>query len=86
MNYSSIEVIERSHKIFDYAEFSQSEEIGQGGFAKVEKCYWDDFKCHVAIKSIKTGNNSEVIREIKIFKKISHHRNIIKLYGITKSK
>ena len=56
-------------KSFNYAEFSQIIQVGQGGFGNVLKAYWKNRRMTVALKSLKFKSNSdesicEFVREV----------------------
>ncbi|GET04732.1 kinase-like domain-containing protein [Rhizophagus clarus] len=63
------EAIDKEHiKYFEYNEFNNFQEIGTGGFGKVLD--------NVTVK--------EIVRELKIQRKVDYHDNIIRCHGITK--
>ena len=46
-------------KSFNYAEFSELIQVGQGGFGNVLKAYWKNRRMTVALKSLKIKSVSE---------------------------
>ncbi|CAG8440994.1 8896_t:CDS:2 [Acaulospora morrowiae] len=71
---------------FPYNAFTDIERIGQGGFANVYKAVWRDCDMTVALKRIHSSEeNEELIKEIELLRKVSHHPNIVDFYGISKS-
>ncbi|KAF0562318.1 kinase-like protein [Gigaspora margarita] len=71
---------------FNYSEFTDFVEIGDGGFGEVYKCKWKDLRITVVLKNLNVNDNKfQIVQELKILQKVSFHPNIIQFYGVTKS-
>ncbi|XP_017052545.1 mitogen-activated protein kinase kinase kinase 7 [Drosophila ficusphila] len=65
-----------------YEEFTLGELIGSGTFGSVSKASWRDRE--IAVKKIRPGcEDQQIEREINQLSRVDH-KNIIKLYGISK--
>ncbi|EXX76601.1 uncharacterized protein OCT59_024327 [Rhizophagus irregularis] len=72
---------------YEYKQFNNFREIGFGNFGKVYRVSWKNLEKNFAIKSFFNINIitiKEIVRELKIQRKIDFHDNIIRCYGITK--
>ncbi|GBB88065.1 hypothetical protein RclHR1_01460015 [Rhizophagus clarus] len=82
------EAIDKEHiKYFEYNEFNNFQEIGTGGFGKVYRANWKNLGKYFALKSFFRLDNvtvKEIVRELKIQRKVDYHDNIIRCHGITK--
>ncbi|RGB34716.1 kinase-like domain-containing protein [Rhizophagus diaphanus] len=82
------EAIDKEHiNYYEYKEFSNFQEIGEGSFGKVYRTNWKNLKKYFALKSFFSLNNvtvKEIVHELKIQRKIDYHDNIIRCHGITK--
>ena len=62
------EAIAKKHlKYYEYKYFSNVQEIGSGGFGKVFRANWKNFKSYFALKSFFNLNNitvKEIVREL----------------------
>nr|CAG8532960.1 4988_t:CDS:2 [Entrophospora candida] len=80
--------IQNEHiNFYEYSSrFKDIEKIGSGGFAKVYKAILDNSST-CALKSYKHGiaNTKEITNELKLLRKVDHHQNIIRFYGVTKN-
>ncbi|CAG8625620.1 2810_t:CDS:2 [Ambispora gerdemannii] len=76
-------------KQFDYAEFTEFMNIGQGGFGEVKRAYWDGTNQVYALKSIKPQEETSkeernlLVREIKMLYTLRHHDNVVRFHGIS---
>ncbi|KAF0554949.1 kinase-like protein [Gigaspora margarita] len=74
----------------EYNKFKNPMEIASGGFGKVFKYEWKDGEIIVAFKCLKFDKNlkeniiEDFINELKLLRRVDHHPNIIRFYGITK--
>ncbi|UZO02670.1 uncharacterized protein OCT59_021149 [Rhizophagus irregularis] len=74
-------------KFYEYEEFNNIQHIGTGGFGNVYRANWKNSGKLVALKSFISLNNftmKEIVRELKIQRKVDFHDNIISCYGVTK--
>ncbi|GBC47673.2 kinase-like domain-containing protein [Rhizophagus irregularis DAOM 181602=DAOM 197198] len=72
---------------YEYNDFRNFQEIGTGGFGKVYRANLKNLEKCFALKSFFNLNNvtvKEIVRELKIQRKVDFHDNIIRCYGITK--
>jgi serine/threonine protein kinase len=66
-------------KSFNYAEFSEIKQVGEGGFGSVNKAYWKNRRMTVALKTLKINTiPDEFVREVNN-KKGSMNNNVILL-------
>ncbi|GES90021.1 kinase-like domain-containing protein [Rhizophagus clarus] len=83
------EAISKKHiKYYEIENFSNIQEIGSGGFAKVYSANWkNSHKCY-AIKSFFNINDATVkaiFREVQLQREVDFHDNVIRFYGVTTS-
>ncbi|CAB4414800.1 unnamed protein product [Rhizophagus irregularis] len=82
------EAVDKEHlKFYEYEEFNNIQHIGTGDFGNVYRANWKNSGKLVALKSFISLNNfamKEIVRELKIQRKVDFHDNIISCYGITK--
>nr|CAG8445427.1 7211_t:CDS:2 [Entrophospora candida] len=82
------EAIQNDHiNFYEYgSRFKDFEKIGSGGFAKVYKAILDNSST-CALKSYKhdIANTKEITNELKLLRRVNHHQNIIRFYGVTKN-
>ncbi|CAB4490234.1 unnamed protein product [Rhizophagus irregularis] len=82
------EAVDKEHlKFYEYEEFNNIQHIGTGGFGNVYRANWKNSGKLVALKSFISLNNftmKEIVRELKIQRKVDFHDNIISCYGVTK--
>ncbi|GBB96650.1 hypothetical protein RclHR1_00280042 [Rhizophagus clarus] len=81
-------ISKRLIKYYEFKDFSNIQEIGSGGFAKVYRANWKKSHIRYAIKSfIKIDNATAkaIVREIQLHREVDHHDNIIRFYGVTTS-
>ncbi|CAB4437664.1 unnamed protein product [Rhizophagus irregularis] len=82
------EAVDKEHlKFYEYEEFNDIQHIGTGGFGNVYRANWKNSGKLVALKSFISLNNltmKEIVRELKIQRKVDFHDNIISCYGVTK--
>ncbi|CAH1766759.1 9074_t:CDS:2, partial [Entrophospora sp. SA101] len=82
------EAIQNDHiNFYEYgSRFKDIKKIGSGGFAKVYKAILDNSST-CALKSYKhdIANTKEITNELKLLRKVNHHQNIIRFYGVTKN-
>ncbi|CAB4396118.1 unnamed protein product [Rhizophagus irregularis] len=74
-------------KFYEYEEFNNIQHIGTGAFGNVYRANWKNSGKLVALKSFISLNNftmKEIVRELKIQRKVDFHDNIISCYGVTK--
>ncbi|CAG8724646.1 20420_t:CDS:2 [Cetraspora pellucida] len=72
-------------KFYDYAKFKNIRLIGSGTFGKVYYAVTESSGLDVVLKSFDNNNAAivqEIIDELKLYKNISTHNNIIRFYGI----
>ncbi|GES93457.1 kinase-like domain-containing protein [Rhizophagus clarus] len=75
-------------KYYEYKDFSNIQEIGFGGFAKVCRANWKNSHIRYALKSFNKIDNTTVkaiAREIQLHREVDHHDNVIRFYGVTTS-
>ncbi|POG60690.1 kinase-like domain-containing protein, partial [Rhizophagus irregularis DAOM 181602=DAOM 197198] len=73
-------------KYYDYAEFTNEEEINNGSFGKVLRANRKDSDTVMAIKYPFSLSIKEIINELKMQREVDYHANIIRFYGISKFK
>ncbi|EXX76365.1 Rad53p [Rhizophagus irregularis DAOM 197198w] len=82
------ETIANKHiKYYEYKYFSEIQEIGIGGFAKVYRARWKMTGKYFALKTFYNFEKisvKEIVNEIEIHREVDYHDNIIRFYGITK--
>ncbi|POG65711.1 uncharacterized protein OCT59_024378 [Rhizophagus irregularis] len=82
------EAIDKEHlNHYEYNQFTNIQEIGAGGFGKVYRANWKNTKKQLALKTFFNLNYvtmKEIVRELKIQRKVDFHDNIIRSHGITK--
>ncbi|CAB4474494.1 unnamed protein product [Rhizophagus irregularis] len=82
------EAVDKEHlKFYEYEDFNNIQHIGTGAFGNVYRANWKNSGKLVALKSFISLNNltmKEIVRELKIQRKVDFHDNIISCYGITK--
>ncbi|GES93565.1 kinase-like domain-containing protein [Rhizophagus clarus] len=75
-------------KYYEYKDFSNIQEIGTGGFAKVCRANWKKSHIRYALKSFIKIDNATVkaiASEIQLHREVDHHDNVIRFYGVTTS-
>ncbi|CAB4388112.1 unnamed protein product [Rhizophagus irregularis] len=82
------EAIDKEHlNYYEYNQFNNFKEIGAGSFGKVYRANLKNLEKNFALKSFFNINNAtmkEIVRELKIQRKVDFHDNIIRCYGVTK--
>ncbi|EXX63956.1 Cdc15p [Rhizophagus irregularis DAOM 197198w] len=82
------ESIDKEHlNYYEYNQFNNFKEIGAGSFGKVFRANLKNLEKNFALKSFFNINNAtmkEIVRELKIQRKVDFHDNIIRCYGVTK--
>ncbi|RIA89378.1 kinase-like domain-containing protein [Glomus cerebriforme] len=80
------EAIDKGYfKYYEYEDFSNIQEIGCGGFARVYRANWKNSEQFFALKSFLNLNNingKELVRELRIQKDIHFHENIMELQSL----
>ncbi|CAB4380750.1 unnamed protein product [Rhizophagus irregularis] len=71
-------------KYYDYAEFTNKEEISNGSFGKVFRVNRKDSDTVMALKYPFNLTIKEIVNEIKMQREVDYHSNIIRFYGISK--
>ncbi|CAG8456370.1 15007_t:CDS:2 [Funneliformis caledonium] len=71
-------------KFYDKSNFKNKQFIGRGSYGTVYRINWKNKH----IFALKTFNNDqeatkEVVKELKLHRKVNNHKNIIQLYGVT---
>ncbi|CAG8459379.1 4704_t:CDS:10 [Dentiscutata heterogama] len=77
---------EQHIEFYEYSCFKDVKLIGEGGYGKVYSAILKSNEITVAIKSFK--NNvaiREVVKELKLHRRVDMHSNIIRLHGATKN-
>ncbi|CAB5190527.1 unnamed protein product [Rhizophagus irregularis] len=75
---------------FEYNEFSNMKNIGNGAFGIVNRADWKSCRSKVALKilasnsSINEDNMNKFLKELKNLRKVNFHPNINRCFGITK--
>ncbi|RIB06901.1 kinase-like domain-containing protein [Gigaspora rosea] len=74
-------------QFYEYYRFEDFKLIGEGGFGKVYRATFRNNEISVAIKSFKSNVPiKEIVKELKLYRKVDIHSNIIRLLGVTKNK
>ncbi|CAG8440517.1 4204_t:CDS:2 [Funneliformis caledonium] len=76
-----------------YEKFSDVVVIGRGAFGEVYKAAWDNRGMIVALKSLLSDLEenvnpqllNELIKELKLHRKVDYHPNIVRFYGVSQS-
>ncbi|KAF0552577.1 kinase-like protein [Gigaspora margarita] len=82
-------ILEQNLVLHNYVDFAAFDKIDEGSVGIVYKSMWKN-KLMVALKCLKINIKPEekefqqFVRELQILPKVSQHRNIVKLYGVTK--
>ncbi|PKY12334.1 hypothetical protein RhiirB3_423989 [Rhizophagus irregularis] len=78
----------KANLYYDYSDFSNIEEIGEGKFGKVYRAERRNSEQYFALKSLKFDNDNleEIIREINLQRTVDVHNKVIRFHGITKTK
>ncbi|GBC06009.1 hypothetical protein RclHR1_06550013 [Rhizophagus clarus] len=87
INWIEEAIVKEHLKYYEYNQFTNVQEIGAGVFGKVYRANWKNLKKQFALKSFFNLNSAtikEIVRELKIQRKVNCHDNIIRCYGITK--
>ncbi|CAG8467214.1 11113_t:CDS:2 [Funneliformis mosseae] len=82
------DAIDNEHvKRYEYLEFKDEQPIGNGSYGNVCRVNWKN-KDVFALKSFNNSREviKEIVKELKLHRKVSYHKNIIRLYGITMEK
>jgi serine/threonine protein kinase len=66
LDWLKTQVEANSIKSFDYAEFSEIKQVGEGGFGKVYKAYLKNRRMIVAFKTLKIDSIREFVREVNL--------------------
>ncbi|RIA83969.1 kinase-like domain-containing protein [Glomus cerebriforme] len=86
INWIEEAISQKCFKYYEYKDFTNIQEVGTGGFAKVFRANWKNSVQYFALKSFYNLNNingKELVRELKIQRDIHFHDNIITFCGIT---
>ncbi|GBC00064.1 hypothetical protein RclHR1_03730003 [Rhizophagus clarus] len=81
-------ISKKNIRYYEYKDFSNIQEIGSGGFAKVCRANWKNSHIRYALKSfIKIDNATikAIVREIQLHRQVDYHDNVIRFYGVTSS-
>ncbi|CAB4380858.1 unnamed protein product [Rhizophagus irregularis] len=71
-------------KYYDYAEFTNKEEINNGSFGKVFRVNRKDSDTVMALKYPFNLTIEEIVNEIKMQREVDYHSNIVRFYGISR--
>ncbi|GBB84536.1 hypothetical protein RclHR1_01110021 [Rhizophagus clarus] len=71
-------------KYYDYADFTNKEELNNGSFGKVFRANRKDSDTVMALKYPFNLTIKEIINELKMQREVDYHANIIRFYGISK--
>ncbi|GET58411.1 kinase-like domain-containing protein [Rhizophagus irregularis DAOM 181602=DAOM 197198] len=75
-------------KYYEFEQFYNLQEVGSGGFGKVQRANWKNSHKYYALKSFSTFNDTtikEIVHEIQLQREVDFHENVICFYGITNS-
>ncbi|GBC22532.2 kinase-like domain-containing protein [Rhizophagus irregularis DAOM 181602=DAOM 197198] len=87
INWVEEAIVKEHLKFYEYNQFSNFQQIGVGSFGIVYRANWKNLEKHLALKSFFSLDNitvKEIVRELKIQRKVDLHDNIIRCHGITK--
>ncbi|GBB91953.1 hypothetical protein RclHR1_19420003 [Rhizophagus clarus] len=87
INWVEESIVKEHLSYYEYNQFSDIQVIGAGVLGKVYRANYKNLKKQFALKSFFNLNNNtvkEIVREIKIWRKIDFRGNIIRCHGITK--
>ncbi|CAB4397294.1 unnamed protein product [Rhizophagus irregularis] len=78
-------IAEEYFNYYKYSNFEGRKYIGGGGFGNVYRVNMKNTDTIFALKSFNIKFNlKEVVNEIKLHKRVDFHRNILRVYGITR--
>ncbi|GBB95585.1 hypothetical protein RclHR1_02570019 [Rhizophagus clarus] len=80
-------ISEENIKLYTYLDFVNIKPIGSGAYGNVVRASRKNYNRFFALKSFFNNDEQtlkEVVKELKLHRRIDDHDNIIRLYGITK--
>ncbi|RGB31320.1 hypothetical protein C1646_764207 [Rhizophagus diaphanus] len=82
LNYS---ISEEHIRYYEYSDFTNIQQIGNGSYGTVFCVNWKSNRLF-ALKSFNNNKETlkEVVKELKLLRRVDDHENIIRFYGITK--
>ncbi|UZO02682.1 uncharacterized protein OCT59_021161 [Rhizophagus irregularis] len=88
INWLEKSIIKQKIDYYDYSDFKNKRLIGGGSFGNVVRATWKNTDSLFALKFFKNDKVTlkEIIKELKLHRKVNSHENIIYFYGITKVK
>ncbi|RGB40144.1 kinase-like domain-containing protein [Rhizophagus diaphanus] len=84
VNWFADEISKGRIKLFDYEDFSEMKQIGNGYYGKVYCAIWNNSAVKYALKSFNlniTENIKKIVNEFKIHHDVNYHENIIRFFG-----
>ncbi|UZO07701.1 uncharacterized protein OCT59_027977 [Rhizophagus irregularis] len=71
---------------YEYSDFKNVQQIGKGSFGNVVRVNWKTTNHSFALKSFDNGEITlkEVVNELKLHRSVDLHKNIIRIFGITR--
>ncbi|RIA86512.1 hypothetical protein C1645_727075, partial [Glomus cerebriforme] len=72
-------------KYYEYSDFNDVKSIGRGSFGIVSRATWKITNRFFALKPINNDKQilEQVVKELKLYKNVDIHENILQFYGIT---
>ncbi|PKY42953.1 kinase-like protein, partial [Rhizophagus irregularis] len=83
LNYS---ISEEHIRYYEYSDFTNIQQIGKGSYGTVFCVNWKNSNRLFALKSFNNNEETlkEVVKELRLLRRVDDHENIISFYGITK--
>ncbi|GBC02719.1 hypothetical protein RclHR1_04780006 [Rhizophagus clarus] len=85
INWIKESITKKQIKHYDFKHFNNIQEIDSGNFGKVYRANWKNSHGYLTLKSITNFDviAKEVVNELKLWREVDFHENIIRFYGIT---
>ncbi|CAB4393314.1 unnamed protein product [Rhizophagus irregularis] len=87
LNWLERSIADENIKLYEYSNFKNIHQIGRGAYGNVYRVNCKVSNRVFALKSFVDSNDKqtirEVIKELKLHRRVDYHENIIRLYGIT---
>ncbi|RIA78906.1 kinase-like domain-containing protein [Glomus cerebriforme] len=79
-------ISEKRLKYHDYSEFKNLQLIGNSSFGNIVRANWKNDNDFVTLKSFNNDTKilKNVVEELKLYRNVDNHENILQFYGITK--